>query len=205
MLNLPSNKIKDNFDYRFNIIILGTRFSGKTSIVRRYINDTFTGQHTLLIGYVREDKILEINNKLVKLDIYDKYNPSYRFATLSKTYYKSRDSAIIVCNLFEDAYYDVEGIIKEIKSNADPETQIIIFVNKCDLEYDIKAKEEIKKLADKYNIKYFEVSAKTGYNINEGFNALINDMLAEWENFSKRIIELENSDEKSKKYKKCAK
>ena len=204
MLNLPSNKIKDNFDYRFNIIILGTRFSGKTSIVRRYINDTFTGQHTLLIGYVREDKILEINNKLVKLDIYDKYNPSYRFATLSKTYYKSRDGAIIVCNLFEDAYYDVEGIIKEIKSNADPETQVIILANKCDEEKNLKVEEKIKKLADKYNIKYFEVSAKTGYNINEGFNVLINDMIAEWENPKKRIIELENDDKKNKKDKKCA-
>ena len=205
MFNLLSNTIKDNFDYRFNIIILGTSYSGKSSVVRRYIRDSFTEEHTLLLGYERQHKILEINNNLVKLDIYDKQNFSARFSPLPGRYYKGRDGAIIVCNFNDYTYYNIEGIIKEIKSNADPETQIIIFVNKCDLEYDIKAKEEIKKLADKYNIKYFEVSAKTGYNINEGFNALINDMLAEWENLSKRIIELENSDEKSKKYKKCAK
>ena len=204
MFNLLSNTIKDNFDYRFNIIILGTSYSGKSSVVRRYIRDSFTEEHTLLLGYERQHKILEINNNLVKLDIYDKQNFSPRFSPLPGRYYKGRDGAIIVCNFFDNTYYDVEGIIKEIKSNADPETQVIILANKCDEEKNLKVEEKIKKLADKYNIKYFEVSAKTGYNINEGFNVLINDMIAEWENPKKRIIELENDDKKNKKDKKCA-
>ena len=204
MFNLLSNTIKDNFDYRFNIIILGTSCSGKSNIVRRYIHDSFTEEHTLLLGYERQDKILEINNKLVKLDIYDKQNFSYRYASLPKKYFKGRDGAIIVFEFFEDAYYDVMGTIKEIKFNADPETQIILFANKCDLKYDLKAEEGIKRLTDEYNIKLFKVSAKTGYNINEGFNALINDMITELENPKRKIIKLENNDKKSKKNKKCA-
>ena len=204
MFNLPLNKINDNFDYRFSIIILGIRFSGKSNIVHRYIHDSFTEEHILLTATEHEDKILEINNKLVKLDIYDKLNFSYRFASLPRKYYKGRNGVIIVFEFFEDAYYDVEGIIKEIKFNADPETQIVLFANKCDLKYDLKAEEGIKQLTDEYKIKLFKVSAKTGYNINEGFNSLINDMIVEWENHERKIIELKNNDKKSKKDKKCA-
>ena len=204
MFNSPLNTIRDNFDYRFNIIILGSAYSGKSSVVRRYIHDSFKKEHTLLMGYECENKLLEINNKLVKLDIYDKYNPSSRSITLSRLYYKSRDGAIIAydCKSFEN---EVERTIKEIKSNADPETQIIIFANKCDLEKDLQFEEEIKKLADKYNIKHFEVSAKTGYNISEVFNALVNDIIDEWENPKNTIIKIENDDKKSIKDKKCAK
>ena len=117
MFNSPLNTIRENFDYRFNIIILGSSYSGKSSVVRRYIHDSFKEEHTLFRGYECENKLLEINNKLVKLGIYDKYNPSSRCIPLSELYYKSRDGAIIVydCDSFENEIFLFERTIKEIK------------------------------------------------------------------------------------------
>ena len=61
-------------------------------------------------------------------------------------------------------------------------------------------------VANEYGIKHFEVSAKTGYNINEGFDSLINDMI-EKENIesNKNNIKLNNKAHKNEKNKKCIK
>ena len=49
------------------------------------------------------------------------------------------------------------------------------------------------------------VSAKTGYNINEGFNSLVNDMINRFKNPNGEYIKLKNGDDKNKKgKKKCA-
>ena len=114
-------------------------------------------------------------------------------------------------SIFDDKY-DIYDNIKEnielIKANADFDTKIILFENKCDLEKNIEIEEKIKQLADEYGIKHFEVSAKTGYNINEGFDLLINDMI-EQENIdiksNKKNVKLKYKDIKNKKDKKCAK
>ena len=82
-----AKKIKnDDYDYLFRIIILGDSMVGKTSVTRRYIKNSFTKEHELVIGFSMEEKYIEKDNKLIKLLITDKFNPSERFAPLPKKY-----------------------------------------------------------------------------------------------------------------------
>ena len=188
---MTNNTNNDNFDYVFRIIILGDLCVGKTSVVRRYIEDTFTENHIIISGNNIHKKILKTNNKLVQLKILDKLNISERFATLPRSYYKNIEGAIIVYDNniynFYKPYDYIKKSIEEIKSSVNLDTKIILFKNKCDLNVESEIEEKVKKLAAEYGIKHFEVSAKTGNNINEGFDSLINDILA-----------LQNLSEKSK-------
>ena len=213
MSYLRDDRIKNNFDYEFHIIILGNKYAGKSCIVQRYIHDSFSEEHLLVLGVDMENKLVDINNKIVKLKIFDKPNTSNRFSPLPDRWYKGKDGAIIVYHLsdfwyYEDAFNVVKKTIEEIKSKADYDTEIIIFQNKCDKDYlekDFETEEKVKKLANEFGIKHFVVSAKTGYNINEGFNSLVNDMITYFENHIRNNIEIKNSDDKNKKdKKKCA-
>ena len=204
-------KIKnDDYDYLFSIIILGDSLVGKTSVTRRYIKNSFSEEHELVIGFSMEKKYIVKDNKLIKLLIIDKFNPSERFAPLPKKYFKGKEGAIIVYDsnapFFGNTYDNIKENIELIKTNADLDTKIILFENKCDLEKNIEIEEKIIKLANKYGIKHFEVSAKTGYNINEGFNSLIDEMI-EQENIesTKNNIKLNNKAHKGEKNKKCSK
>ena len=205
MSSSTNKKIDENIDYYFCIVILGDRYSGKSCIVQRYVYERFWENHTLLLGPVYEIKFAEIYNKKVKLKIYDRPNTSGRFGALSKKWFNIMDGAIIVYDFYySDTLDNLKKQIEEIKLNAVLDTQIILFANRFDSEKNLEEEEKVKKLADEYGIKHIEVSAKTGYNINEGFNSLVNDMITASENPKGNNIMLENTDDKNNKRKKCA-
>ena len=213
MSYLRDDRIKKNFDYEFNIIILGNTYAGKSCIVQRYIHDSFSEKHLFVLGAEMEKKLLDINNKIVKLKIFDKPNTSENFSPLPDRWYRGKDGAIIVYYLghywrYENAFDVVKKTIEDIKSKADYDTEIIIFQNKCDKDYlekDFEIEEKVKKLANELGIKHFVVSAKTGYNINEGFNSLFNDMINKFENLIGNNIKIKIGNDKNKKdTKKCA-
>ena len=69
---------------------------------------------------------------------------------------------------------ELDYFINEIKKERNDEYNSIICANCCDLEEErVITKEEIKNYEQKYNIKIFETSAKSGLNVNEAFNYLI--------------------------------
>ncbi len=115
-----AKKIKnDDYDYLFRIIILGDSMVGKTSVTRRYIKNSFTKKHELVRGFSMEEKYIEKDNKLIKLLITDKFNPSERFAPLPKKYFKGREGAIIVYDseypFFGNKYDNIKKNIELIK------------------------------------------------------------------------------------------
>lgn len=67
---------------------------------------------------------------------------------------------------------------REIKNYAEEDTAIMLVGNKYDMVQGntyarAVSTEEASKFADKYNLMYAETSAKTGYNVKEAFESLI--------------------------------
>ena len=77
----------------------------------------------------------------------------------------------------ENSFHNIDKYIDEIKNNKNIEQPIIILVgNKCDCEK-IVSENEIKEYCKKRNlINYFETSAKTGENVHEMFNHVVNEL-----------------------------
>ena len=95
-----AKKIKnDDYDYLFRIIILGDSMVGKTSVTRRYIKNSFTKEHELVIGFSMEEKYIERDNKLIKLLITDKFNPSERFEEKMQLLYMIRNILFLVIHM----------------------------------------------------------------------------------------------------------
>jgi Ras family len=77
--------------------------------------------------------------------------------------------------------------MRDIKTRAPPECDIVLCGNKCDLDNDrVVQYEEGKQLADEYGVQFFETSALTGHHVEQMFTALATTIKR------KRIDEFEN-------------
>ena len=154
------------------IIIVGDASVGKTSIIGRYINNSFDDKYQCTIQAQLNPKIINLDeNTDLKLNIWDTAGQE-RYRSMTRMFYRDSQGAIIVFDLTKkDTFNDVQNWIKELKTHGCADTEIIILGNKSDLtnERDI-SDEDIKTVFKDYS--YFEVSAKNGYNISLAFDKL---------------------------------
>ena len=162
-----------NLSYKF--LVLGDQMVGKTSVLERYINRTFKENYLLTIGMDKRFKRLEINNTDVDIFITDTAGQE-RFRSLTKMFYKGADGILIGFSLTEAKTLEsVNYWINEINQNCSKEYPIslVLFGNKCDDKENIQVKpEKIEEIKNKYNLMYFETSAKDNINIQNVFEYL---------------------------------
>ena len=184
-----SNK---NYDYLFKILTVGEFNVGKTSLILRFINDTFIETYMPTIGVDFFYKILDIENKIIAAQIWDFYS-SEQFKRLPLGYYRNVLGIIIAYDITEiKSFEKLKNWINDIKMYAHKKVRLVLVGNKCDLSNRRITEEEGKKLADELDAKFFETSAKTGYNVNEAYNFLIRDIFDNYKDFEKNKIEIKN-------------
>lgn len=171
------------FDQSFKILLLGDSSVGKTSILIRYVDDFFGDSHIATIGIDYKVKFVQLNDKKIKLDLWDTAGQE-RFRALAKNYFKGANGYIFVFDITNrKSFESVKKWVSEAQTMAVVKGyQMFIVGNKCDCEEDRKVKiDEIEELANKYNAKFLETSAKDNININELFTKLITDLSDNYE------------------------
>ena len=74
------NKKNQNFDYQLKIYILGFFGVGKSSVIERYVEDSFSEKDPYLISTeTKSMKLIDLDNKLVQLLLYERHFPTERF------------------------------------------------------------------------------------------------------------------------------
>ena len=191
------------YDYAFKIVTLGESGIGKTSLINRFTYDTFETLSTTINGEFY-NKLLDIENKIIKIQLWDICG-SERFKRVIPNFYRNASGAIVAYDIsYKWSFDQVKFWIKEVKAYSNTETNIVIVGTKCDILDREVTEEEGKKLADELGVKYFETSAKTGYNVNEAYNFLIKDIFDNYKDFERKKIELKKDDKIDKK-KRCSK
>ena len=162
-----------NLSYKF--LVLGDQMVGKTSILERYINNTFKSDYLLTIGVDKRLKRLEVNNTDVDIFITDTAGQE-RFRSLTKQFYKGADGIIVGFSLTDSkSLQSISYWVSEINQNCSKDFPIslVLFGNKCDDKDNIVVKpEEIDEIKNQYNLAYFETSAKDNINIKNVFEHL---------------------------------
>ena len=160
------------YDYIFKLILIGNSCVGKSSIIQRYIQKTFNDEYTCTIGVDFFMKTLDINDNLIKLQLWDTAGTE-KFKSITTGYYRGANAAFVVFDLTSRISFDsVSEWIQNYYnySNPNSEKNVVLIGNKSDLKENREiSDEEINKFAINNNIKYFETSAKNGNNIEECF------------------------------------
>ncbi len=165
------------YDYLFKILIIGESGVGKTCLLLRFTEDSFTTTFLTTIGIDFKIKIINLENKLIKLQIWDTAGQE-RFRTITKTYYKGAHGIILTYDVTDqDSFKNIRNWIKQIEANAQGNVKRVLVGNKCDKPDRVVTEEEGKKLADDYSMSFFETSAKTNKNVTEVFHHLTKEIL----------------------------
>ena len=195
------------FDYFFKLLIIGEATVGKTCLLLRYADDSFTQNHITTIGIDFKTKFININNSVIKLQIWDTAGQE-RFRTITKSYYKDANGIILTYDISNsDSLKNIQNWMKLIEQNAEDGVCKILVGNKCDLENRVIQKEEGEKIAQDFGMKFFETSAKSDINVEEAFNCLVTMILEKNQKNSPNlniVIEKDNHKKNKKKKKfKC--
>lgn len=112
-----------------------------------------------------------------------------RFRSLTSNFFGRADGFVLTYDISNRPSFDhVIGWMRDIKTRAPPDCDIVLCGNKSDLDNDrVVTFEEGKQLADEYGVQFFETSALTGQNVEKMFTALATTIK------HKRIDEFESS------------
>lgn len=185
-----------NYDYIFKILLLGDSSVGKTCLLLRYSDDTFTENHISTIGLDYRFKLVTLENKKkVKLQIWDTAGQD-RFRAITKNYYKGAHGIILVYDVTNiNSFNNIKSWISQIKENTTDNIKITFVGNKIDNEDSRKiSHEEGQKLATEYDAKFFETSAKENIRVTDVFSYITEEI---HNNVMRK--EAENTDKKKNK------
>ncbi|XP_031262986.1 ras-related protein Rab7-like [Pistacia vera] len=145
--------------------------------MNQYVYNKFSQQYKATIGADFVTKELQIDDKLVTLQIWDTAGQE-RFQSLGAAFYRGADCCVLVYDVnvlksFELLHNWREEFLKQADP-ADPESfPFVILGNKIDIDGGnsrvVPEKKAIEWCASKGNMPYFETSAKEDYNIDEAF------------------------------------
>jgi small GTP-binding protein len=163
------------------MIIVGDSGTGKTSIITRYIKQTFEPNNKATIVPLYSSKVLTINGNKYQFNIWDIPGQD-RNPVVTRSFAQDTQGIIYCCEV-KKTKESLKSWEESLNSFTDTkEIPKIIVENKCDLLGDESFYNEdiniLRETAKKLEcFKFFRTSALNGYNVNGAFNALINEMI----------------------------
>ncbi len=176
-LNNPTNISKSKKEIKqLKIILLGEKGVGKSSLIKRYVMNTFKLSDNSDDIEIKK-KILDIDyNTSAELSIYDTTNEE-KLGKITKNYYRDSHGAIVVFDLTNKVSFNkVKYWLKEINSNSPRDVVVCLLGNKADLTVDRNVPYEDAKEIAGDNL-YYEVSSKTGNNVSLAFEQITYEII----------------------------
>ncbi|CAF1168365.1 unnamed protein product [Adineta steineri] len=169
-------------EYRFKVLVIGERNTGKTAIINRYTKNTFSGTYRTTIGAdLAVQKIQYDPNTIVHLHIWDIAGEE-RFGGMTQLFYKDAAGCLIVfdittpVSLTNSAAKWKDDFDKKLDIHENNQVPCILIGNKCDLKRDGTDINEdfINEFSRRHQFTdYLATSAKNNINIKEAFSILL--------------------------------
>lgn len=152
------------------ILLIGDSGVGKSCLLIRYADNMFNDSFVPTIGVDFKTKYINVDGQQVKLQLWDTAGQE-KFRSLTKAYMHGAKGILVVFDISDRDTFIQSGYWIDMIRESDDSVDLILVGNKCDLDHVVSA-EEIEIFTKKYDIHYFETSAKDNTNVEEAFNYL---------------------------------
>ena len=152
--------------HKYKLVFLGEQAVGKTSIITRFMYDTFETTYQATIGIDFLSKTLYLDDRTVRLQLWDTAGQE-RFRSLIPSYIRDSSVAVIVYDVTnKTSFQNCDKWIEDVRSERGGDVIIMLVGNKTDLgdKRQVSAEEGEMK-AKKLNVLNIETSAKANVNI----------------------------------------
>jgi len=158
------------YDIQIKLLMIGDSGVGKTCLLLRYANDSFSPTFITTIGIDFKIKNIDIDGTKIKLQIWDTAGQE-RFRTITTSYFRGAQGILLVYDVTDRRSFEsIRNWISQIQQHADIHVNKILVGNKCDmLDEKVVSTEEGEKLANEFGIQFFECSAKNDINVDDSF------------------------------------
>jgi len=166
------NSIDKNYDLLVKTILIGETGVGKSTFCNRFIYNNLILNYESTIGVDFFIKILDINGKKYKLQIWDTAGQE-KFRSIITSYFRNANLAIIMIDLNDknclEHFNKWNSIVDHYCSNK--KLKKIVIGNKIDLDIKCNIKDIIEKIG---NIPFLQISVKDNININQVSQSIYN-------------------------------
>ncbi|EER35877.1 GTP-binding protein ryh1 [Candida tropicalis MYA-3404] len=160
---------KSNLLKKYKIVFLGDQSVGKTSLITRFMYDTFDETYAATIGidFLSKTMYLE-EGKTIRLQLWDTAGQE-RFRSLIPSYIRDSHVAVICYDITNKKSFDnLDKWIKDVKLERGDDVIIVLVGNKSDLATDKRqvSLEDVEILQNKIGARFFiETSTKANHNV----------------------------------------
>jgi len=165
------------YDHLFKLLIIGDSGVGKSSLLVRFADNTFSGNYITTIGVDFKIRTMSVNGEKIKLQIWDTAGQE-RFRTITSTYYRGTHGVIVVYDVTNgESFGNVKRWLHEIEQNCDVVDRILVGNKNDSPDRKVVLTEDAQRFSDQMRIRLFETSAKDNINVDEMFEAITRQVL----------------------------
>eukprot|EP01018_Ginkgo_biloba_P033844 Gb_23645 [translate_table: standard] len=171
-------RTRADYDHLIKLLLIGDSGVGKSCLLLRFSDDSFTTSFITTIGIDFKIRTIELDGKRVKLQIWDTAGQE-RFRTITTAYYRGAMGILLVYDVTdESSFNNIRNWIRNIEQHASDNVNKILVGNKADMDESKRAVPTARgqALADEFGIKFFETSAKTNLNVEQVFFTIGRDI-----------------------------
>ncbi|OMO89565.1 Small GTPase superfamily [Corchorus capsularis] len=142
-----------SYSYLFKYIIIGDTGVGKSCLLLQFTDKRFQPVHDLTIGVEFGARMITIENKPIKLQIWDTVG-----------------SILYPVELWRETFNHLASWLEDARQHANANMTVMLIGNKCDLSHRrAVSTEEGEQFAKEHGLIFMEASAKTAQNVEEAF------------------------------------
>eukprot|EP00397_Hematodinium_sp_SG-2012_P057526 GEMP01072020.1.p1 GENE.GEMP01072020.1~~GEMP01072020.1.p1 ORF type:complete len:240 (+),score=35.31 GEMP01072020.1:29-748(+) len=158
------------FDILLKFIVIGDEGVGKTCLLLQFTDKRYRKTHRITVGVEFGSRTLDIDNRRVKLQIWDTAGQD-RFRSIIRGYYRGSAAALLVYDITQrDTFDHIIQWLDEVHNEAGKEIALTLVGNKYDLVDQRKVSyDEGHNLARHYGLNFIETSAVTGSWVEDAF------------------------------------
>jgi Ras-related protein Rab-2A len=158
------------YAYLFKYIIIGDTGVGKSCLLLQFTDKRFQPVHDLTIGVEFGARMITIDGKQIKLQIWDTAGQE-SFRSITRSYYRGAAGALLVYDITQrHTFNHLTSWLEDARQHSTSNMVIMLIGNKCDLfaRREVQ-KEEGEAFAREHGLIFMETSAKTAANVEEAF------------------------------------
>ena len=171
--------VQRDYDYLFKLLLIGDSGVGKSCLLLRFADDSWSDTYITTIGVDFKIRTLELDGKVIKLQIWDTAGQE-RFRTITSSYYRGSHGIIVVYDITDmTSFNNVKQWMQEIDRYAKQDVSRFVVGNKSDLEAQRAVpKESGQSFAASLGVPFMETSAKNSDNVGELFTEMAKEIKA---------------------------